>query len=664
MSLRRPALVATVVLLGALLSPVLVATPALASEVSGTVTYSGTSAFGAWADTTLSDDLTVGVPYSSTVELPATRPWTFYDPYSSVIPDGLQVDYDNFVAPPNNPVITISGTPTTAAASTTLVLQFNAYAGGNTRLTFTGLEIKRAPTTTTLGGDDYWSYTNVTLSAGVSAGTGTIEFFLGSTSIGSSPVTGGTATFSGAVSSSFVGTNWVVTAVYSGDATNAPSTSTSDPTLYVYGDRIISGTVMQNGVGLPGVVVNLLTSTYANAGLSDTTDATGAFQIDVGEPSSFLAAKAGYALEALGLGVYYSTTWVLGGANVSFLGNATVVYEADWDSGLIIHNDIPPTWSDQTLAQPRLGSAYNDSVAASTVGAAAVYTVTGDVPSWLTFNAGSFTATNPTDQDPHTFTVRAANPYRYSERTFTLTAANAWIPPGFTDGTVATAQAGVYLDDEVLATGDGPIAYSITGGALPAWLTLDASSGQITGTAPLSAAGDYYWFTVTATGHGTANVLIAAFVAPAPTVDIDIDFAVGDVAVGSTFDFDLTGAGAGVPYSVTINSVPFVAASGLTSGLGAASGSGTIQSAIDAGAHSIVLTTLAADGTPRTVTVWFTVLSNGLIGAISLNGPIAFIDIAALASTGSGLTGSLAAALALLLAGVFLHRRRLLKHVA
>ncbi len=458
-----------------------------------------------------------------------------------------------------------------------------------------------------------------------------------------------------------MGTTSVVTAVYSGDATYAPSTSTSDPTLYVYGDRIISGTVMQNGVGMPGVLVSLLTSTYATAGPFDTTDASGAFQIDVGEPPSLLAAKAGYALEAPGLGVVYSTTWVLGGANVSFLGSATVVYEADWDSGLVIHCDIPPTWTDQTLAQPRLGSAYNDSVAANTTGTPATYTVSGDVPSWLTFTAGAFTATNPTDQDPHTFTVRAANPYRYSERTFTLTAANAWIAPSFTDGTVATAQAGVLLDDEVLATGDGPIVYSVTGGTLPAWLTLDSSSGALSGTPPLSATGDLYSFTVTATGHGVANVLVADTVAAAPTLDLDVNFAVGDVAAGSTFDFDLTGAGAGVPYSVTVNSAPYIAASGLTSGLGAASGTGAIQSAIDAGAHSIVLTTVASDGTPRTITVWFTVLSNGRIGAISLNGPLAFIDIAALAFTGSVPTTPLVGALLLLMLGAFLGRRRALQ---
>jgi hypothetical protein len=660
MSLRRRALLVITALLAALLSPLLIAAPAEASEVSGTEVFYGTTSFGAWADTTISDDFTVGVPYSSTVQLPDVRPMTFVDLTDSVIPDGLTLDYNNSAPYPNNPVVTLYGTPTTPAASTTIVLQFNAYAGGYTQLVFTGIEIKRVPTTTTVGDDDYRQYTGVNLSASVSAGTGTVEFFLDGTSVATSPVSSGTASYTGPVPASFVGTSPVVTAVYSGDATYAPSTSTSDPILYVYGDRIIRGTVVKNGVPQAGVPVRLLTSTYATAGPVDTTDVNGEFQLDVGEPPSFIAAQAGYAIEAPSLGIYYSTSWVLGGANVSYIGDATVVYEANWNSGLTIYNNVPPTWSDDTLAQPRLGSAYSDSVVATTVGTPSTitYSVTGDVPSWLSFSAGTFTATNPTDQDPHTFTVQATSAYRYTTKTFTLTAANAWIAPSFTDGDVATAQAGVYLDDEVFATGDGPIVYSVTGGALPSWLTLDASSGAITGTPPLSAAGQFYWYTVTATGHGVANVLIAAVVAPAPSVALDIGFAVGDLAAGSTFDFDITGAGDSVPYSVTVNSAPFVAASGLTSALGAATGTGAIQSAIDAGAHSIVLTTTASDGTVRTVTVWFTVLRDGTIGAISLLGPIAFIDLAALASTGSAVTPPLAMALAVGLLGIFLYRRR------
>lgn len=664
-SRRRPAVIAVTALFVALLSPLLVATSAQAAQMTGTMTENYYSTFGPWNDATISDDFTVGVLYSETLQLPDTRPWTFYnssDP-QNVVPSWLTIGYDNSQPYPGTGIVTLTGTPTAASASTTIVLSFDGYAGDEMWLTFSNIVIKGAATTTTVTTDTFSPYTGVNLSATVAptTATGTVEFFLNGTSVGTSAVAAGAATYTGAVASSYVGSSPVVTAVYSGDATLASSTSTSDPTVYVYGDRIITGTVVKNGVPQEGESVRLLTSTYAYAGPFDTTDVNGAFQLDVGVPTSLVEARAGYAIEAAGLGLYYSTSWVLGGSNVFFIGDATVVYEANWGSGLTIYNNVPPTWTDQSLAQPRLGSAYSDSVTAASYGtpSTVTYTVTGDVPSWLTFNAGTFTATNPTDQDPHTFIVWATSAYRATMKQFTLTADDALVPPAFTDDTVAQAQAGVLLDDQVLAAGTGPITYSVTSGTLPAWMTLGASTGLVGGTPPLSAVGDSYSFSVTATGYGTDVAAISGVVAAAPAVGLELHFSVGDVAAGSSFDFDVAGAGDTVPYSVTVNSVPFVAASGQTSALGAATGTGAIQSAIDTGSHSIVLTTFASDGTPRSVTVWFTVLADGRVGAISLSGPLAFIDLVALASTGSTLTTPLAAALLLLLTGLFVLRRRL-----
>lgn len=82
-----------------------------------------------------------------------------------------------------------------------------------------------------------------------------------------------------------------------------------------------------------------------------------------------------------------------------------------------------------------------------------------------------------------------------------------------------------------------------------------------------------------------------------------------------------------------------------------------VPSSIDAGAHSIVLVTTVTDGTARSVTVWFTVLRNGTIGAISLLGPVAFNE-AALAATGVQIELPLGGALLMmLLGGVLLARR-------
>lgn len=664
---RRFALLAVTALLAALLSPVLVAGPAQAAQVTGTMEKSYINYWGpAWVDATISDDFTVGVYYEETLYLPTVRPLTFYDSNDAraSIPAGLTVVFPGGGDYNGTGEVILKGTPTAASASTKIVLAFNGYPGDEMWLTFDPIVIKGAPTTTSISTDTFSPYTGVNLGATVSPATagGTVEFFFDVTSVGTSPVVAGVASYTGAVPTAFVGSSPVVTAVYSGDATNAGSTSASNPPVFIWGSRVFGGTFTQNGVGLANKAISLLDSTITYTGMVATTNSAGEYSFDVGTPTTLAQAQAGYVIESVDGFYLYSVAGGVKQPNVTFLGNATVVTQSTWGVPLNIYINAPPTWIDQTLAQPRLGETYSDAVVASTTGTPTtlVYTVTGDLPSWMTFTAGSLTGGVPTDQNAHTFTVQVDSTYGTRTKAFTLTAADAWIPPSFTDSTVATAQAGVTLDDEVLATGDGSISYAVTGGALPAWLTLGAD-GSISGTPPLSAAGDPYSFTVTAAGHGTATVLVAGVVAAAPTVGLDLNFVVGDVAVGSAFDFEVTGAGDAVPYSVTINSVPYLAASGFTSALGAASGTATVQSAIGAGSHSIVLTTLASDGTPRTVTVWFTVLASGTIGAISLTGPIAFIDLTALASTGSSVMAPLAAGFALLLGAAFIRRRRALE---
>jgi hypothetical protein len=314
-----------------------------------------------------------------------------------------------------------------------------------------------------------------------------------------------------------------------------------------------------------------------------------------------------------------------------------------------------PVWLDDDLGELRVGETFTDGVSASGV-PAPTYTVTG-LPAWATLNAstGAISAT-PTSVVAYDFTITAQNSEGDVDVHFVGVVEPAWVAPSFTDSTVAQAQGGVFLDDRVLATGDGTITYSVPLGAMPSWLSLDTTNGLISGTPPLVAIGDPYSFTVTATGHGTATATISGVVAAAPSTELTLDFAVGDLAAGSPFGFDIAGAGDAVPYSVTVNSTPVVVASGTTSALGAASGTAVIPS-IGAGAHSIVLLTYASDGTARTVTVWFTVLRNGTIGAISLLGPLAYSE-AALAGTGVDPALPVGAAALLLFLGVVALRVR------
>lgn len=87
------------------------------------------------------------------------------------------------------------------------------------------------------------------------------------------------------------------------------------------------------------------------------------------------------------------------------------------------------------------------------------------------------------------------------------------VPPVWTDTTIATPRRGSAYASDVAAVG-GSVSYSVTGGALPLGLTLDAASGLIDGTPDCAATpadlGCPYSFTITAdNGYGVVTHLFA-----------------------------------------------------------------------------------------------------------------------------------------------------------
>ena len=66
-------------------------------------------------------------------------------------------------------------------------------------------------------------------------------------------------------------------------------------------------------------------------------------------------------------------------------------------------------------------------------------------------------------------------------------------------GTLGSVIQQVSFNASVVATGDAPISYSIVSGTLPSGLTLNSSTGAITGTAPSVASSTTYTFTIRST---------------------------------------------------------------------------------------------------------------------------------------------------------------------
>jgi hypothetical protein len=153
----------------------------------------------------------------------------------------------------------------------------------------------------------------------------------------------------------------------------------------------------------------------------------------------------------------------------------------------------PPSWSDETLGIITQGVVYSDGISATGT-ATIVYSVySGSLSTGLSLNTSTGAITGTTSSTgSYSFTIRATNTWGYAEKAFSGTIYTA---PAWTDSTIANMIYGQAYSDAVAASGYPAVTYSISAGALPTGITLNSSTGAITGTS--TTAGSYS-FTITA----------------------------------------------------------------------------------------------------------------------------------------------------------------------
>ena len=164
-------------------------------------------------------------------------------------------------------------------------------------------------------------------------------------------------------------------------------------------------------------------------------------------------------------------------------------------SGNVTH---PPFWTDETLAAFSQGRSYSDSIAVST-STPVTWTITaGSLPVGVTSttsgtNTNTFTlAGTPTGSGAYSFTIQASNGDGTLTKTFS---GNILLVPNWTDNILGSFVDNVEYSDSVIAT-NSPT-YSVTAGALPAGITLNSSTGLVSGT-PTGGVGASYSFTIRA----------------------------------------------------------------------------------------------------------------------------------------------------------------------
>jgi MYXO-CTERM domain-containing protein len=327
-------------------------------------------------------------------------------------------------------------------------------------------------------------------------------------------------------------------------------------------------------------------------------------------------------------------------------------------TGTVLSPFSVPDYEDDELADFRVGEPYFDGLSAWGVDSPTFRLLSGSLPRGVTLDPAGAVEGTPTVAGPYSFTIVAENSVGVDSRTFSGTVAPAWVRPYWDDNALEfDPRVGVAFADGVEALGDGTIVYDLKTGVLPAWLSFDTATGALTGTPTDSDLGIDFTFELRATSeHGSTSVWITGEVESAPEVGLDPDFKVGDTAAGATGSYEINGAGDGTVYDVTVHSTPAKIVAGTISTAGPTIGTFTIPSGLGEGAHSLVLTAHAADGTPRTFTLWFTIKSDGTIGAISYDGPITYLELVT-SGTEPLIPGALAFGL-LALGGILLVRRR------
>jgi hypothetical protein len=620
-----------------------------AASAQATAGYVGVPTGDAWVDSTLAP-MAKDVEYSSTLTLPSTN-GTWFNIAVHYLPAGLYWTL-------SDDIITVSGTPTDGGTLADFYFDADGVDGAHTILTFYEVYIDPgipATSTTVISNVEASPYTGLNLAATVfgNSPTGSVEFFVvGGVSIGTVSLLGGVATFTGPVDPSYIGQTIAVRAVYNGDLNNAYSATTVPASVHIFASLTVSGTVSRNGSALVTTVELQHPATLAI--LATTTSTGGAYSFTIPGIDTLTESDTQYLIRAqVGAGyVYYSADGGPGAPN-QVLTDADYTTPTTWGSGFNLYDNVAPVWSDTTLASSAVGTTYSNFVAATGTAVLHYVRTGGALPLGLTLDelTGEIHGT-PLIEDTKTFTITASNDYGSVEHEFSMTTGPAGVAPTWSETAIEDLTVGVAVSDSVTAVGDPTIVYSVAGD-LPTGLALDTVTGAITGTP--TEAGDFE-FTLTATnafGHVDEHKSVTVVVAP--ELDLQLQFAPGTDITDAKTEISADGLQVGSTYTLYLHSTPILLYSAIVDATGGFSWLVTIPANTPVGAHELILTGVAPDGTVMTAHAWFTLRADGTIGAISYLGPLALA--VALAFTGSEPLLPLGIASLLVLGGYLALRR-------
>jgi uncharacterized repeat protein (TIGR01451 family) len=218
----------------------------------------------------------------------------------------------------------------------------------------------------------------------------------------------------------------------------------------------------------------------------------------------------------------------------------------------------PPSITSATSASGLVGQPFSYTLTAS--GQVPMTLSASSLPAWASFDAGTGVLSG-TPPASGTFSVglSATNTLGTDARTLVITISQ---PPVITSELSASAVVGQPFTTTVTALGTAPLTFSAT--PLPAWATLDASTGVLSGTPDAEAV---LALTVSATNAvGSDAETLVIIVRALPTITSPLT---AEAVVGVPFSYTLVASGT-APVTLGVSGLPgwasFDASSGVVSG--------------------------------------------------------------------------------------------------